>query len=242
MRAARLLATLGMLCGLLAFGATPAQADDEPIRVGTESTYSPFSFVDNDNRLTGYDVEVMRAIAEKAGWQPDFVTSSWDALFAALDADRVDTIANQVTINPEREAQYVFSEPYTYSRGVIVTRADDDSIKTLAASRAPTSAIRSRSPGVGCQGSRRSSFAWSAYRGITCRWKWKTVCQASAPQQLSRLTPSAPSSGTATAAIRCAAIATAARSSAGISSRSLLCRLGITSRCPSVPGLMSMKA
>ena len=40
-------------------------------------------------------------------------------------------IANQVTINPEREARYLFSKPYTYSHGVIVTAADNNDIKTL---------------------------------------------------------------------------------------------------------------
>ncbi|SHW80659.1 Uncharacterised protein [Mycobacteroides abscessus subsp. abscessus] len=43
-------------------------------------------------------------------------------------------------------------------------------------------------------------------------------------------------------AMRCAATATEARSSAGMSSRSLLCRFGTTKRCPSDPGLMSMNA
>lgn len=130
----RILAVLALLAGLLGIGALtagPAAAEDEPIRVGTEGTYPPFSYVDADDELTGYDVEVMRAVAEEAGWEPQFVQSTWDALFAALDADRIDTIANQVTITPDREAKYVFSEPYTYSHGVIVTRADDDSIDSV---------------------------------------------------------------------------------------------------------------
>lgn len=130
MRVGRLLAALGVLCGLLAFAAAPAQADDEQIRVGTEGTYPPFSYKEGGD-LTGYDVEVMRAVAEQAGWDAEFVETTWDTIFPALDAGRIDTIANQVTINPDREASYVFSEPYAYSRGVIVTRADDDSIKTL---------------------------------------------------------------------------------------------------------------
>lgn len=37
-------------------------------------------------------------------------------------------VANQVSVNPEREAKYSFSTPYTYSSGVIITRADDSSV------------------------------------------------------------------------------------------------------------------
>ncbi|WP_193614013.1 ABC transporter permease subunit [Nocardioides lijunqiniae] len=133
----RVLAILGVLLGLSALLATPAHADGEGdgrvVRVGTEGTYPPFTFVDPSNEdLTGYDIEVMDAVAKEAGWsEPDYVQSTFDALFPALDAGRIDVIANQVTINPEREARYLFTRPYTYSRGVIVTAADTDDITSL---------------------------------------------------------------------------------------------------------------
>ena len=47
-----------------------------------------------------------------------FQETQWDGIFAALDAKRFDVIANQVSITPEREAKYSFSEPYTVSPGV----------------------------------------------------------------------------------------------------------------------------
>src|SRR5690606_33819078 len=47
------------------------------------------------------------------------------------DAGRFDLIANQVTINDEREANYILSDPYTVSHGVIVVRGDDDSISSF---------------------------------------------------------------------------------------------------------------
>src|SRR4051812_7605800 len=75
---------------------------------------------------------------------------------------------------------------------------------------------------------------------MTCRWKWKTVCHATAPQLLMRLMPSAPSVALAVCAIRWPARATAARSSGSISSRSRACARGTTSAWPRVAGLMSM--
>lgn len=134
-RLARLLVVLGILVGTTLGLAAPAQAADDGrpvVRVGTEGTYPPFTFVDPaSGELTGYDIEVMRAVAEQAGWDPTFQQASFDALFPALDAERIDVIANQVTINAEREARYLFTQPYTYSRGVIVTAAGNDDITTL---------------------------------------------------------------------------------------------------------------
>ena len=62
----------------------------------------------------------------------EFVETPWDSIFAALEANRFDVVANQVTINDERKAKYDLSEPYSVGEGVIVTRADDNSITSLA--------------------------------------------------------------------------------------------------------------
>ena len=102
------------------------------LRVGTEGVYSPFSYHDANNELVGYDVDVAKAVGEKLGVRVEFVETPWDAMFAALEANRFDVVANEVTINPERQAKYDLSEPYSVGEGVIVTRADNNSIKSLA--------------------------------------------------------------------------------------------------------------
>ena len=84
------------------------------------------------DELAGYDVDVAKAVAEKLGVDVEFVETPWDAMFAALEADRFDIVANEVTISDERKQKYDLSEPYSISQGVIVTRKDDDSIKSLA--------------------------------------------------------------------------------------------------------------
>ena len=101
--------------------------------IGTEGTYRPFSYhVDGSGDLTGYDVEVARAVADQLGLEAQFQETQWDAIFAGLDAGRFDMIANQVSITPEREAAYTFSDPYTYSVGVIVVPSSDSSITSFA--------------------------------------------------------------------------------------------------------------
>lgn len=93
--------------------------------VGTEGTYSPFSFhEEGSGDLTGYDVEVITAVADELGVDVRFEETQWDAIFAGLDAGRWDVIANQVSINPEREERYLFSTPYTYSPGVLIVTND----------------------------------------------------------------------------------------------------------------------
>jgi len=104
----------------------------DTLTVATEGTYRPFSYHDESGELVGYDVEVAEAVAENLGLEIAFQETQWDAIFAGLDAGRFDTIANQVTITPEREDDYVFSTPYTVSTGVLVVAADNTDIKSFA--------------------------------------------------------------------------------------------------------------
>jgi cystine transport system substrate-binding protein len=103
------------------------------LTVGTEGTYKPFTYhEDGTGDLTGYDVEIISAVADKLGVDVKFEETQWDAIFAGLEAGRFDVIANQVSINDERTAKYDFSEPYTVSPGVIVVKDDNTDISSFA--------------------------------------------------------------------------------------------------------------
>ena len=134
------LALAAALLAVLTIGGCGSGSDPNTLRVGTEGTYSPFSFQGPDGKLTGYDIEIIEAVGAKLGKQVEFVQTPWDAIFAGLEAKRFDLVANQVTINDERRAKYDLSEPYTVSEGVIVTRADDTTITSLADLRGRTTA------------------------------------------------------------------------------------------------------
>ncbi|MFF0490848.1 amino acid ABC transporter substrate-binding protein [Nocardia sp. NPDC003482] len=142
-----------------ATGLLTACGSDDPnvLKVGTEGTYAPFSFQGGDGQLTGYDVEVVRAVGEKLGKKVEFVQTPWDAIFAGLESKRFDLVANQVTVNAERQNKYALSQPYTTSDGVLVTGAGNGSIATLADLSGKTCAQSSTSnwskvaSGAGCK-------------------------------------------------------------------------------------------
>jgi cystine transport system permease protein len=140
-----LLAALMVLLAACSGGSSSSTLDQVKdsgvLRIGTEGTYSPFSYHDpGTNQLTGYDIEVITAVAGKLGAKPEFVEAPFDALFASLTSRRFDVVANQVTKNPEREAAYALSSPYTVSDGVIITKADDSSITKLSDLKGKTTA------------------------------------------------------------------------------------------------------
>jgi cystine transport system substrate-binding protein len=102
------------------------------LKIGTEGTYAPFTYHDQSGKLVGFDVEIGEAVAAKLGVKPEFLEGKWDGLIAGLDANRYDTVINEVGITDARKRKYDFSEPYIASKAVLIVRADDDSIKGFA--------------------------------------------------------------------------------------------------------------
>lgn len=100
--------------------------------IATEGTYSPYSFYDEKNNLTGFDVDIARALAKELGLKAEFLTAPWDAMLAAFDAGKADIAMNQVSITQERKKKYNFSEPYTVAYAALVVRADNEEIKSFA--------------------------------------------------------------------------------------------------------------
>ncbi len=110
------------------------------LRVGTEGTYSPFSFRDEKDQLTGYDVDVAKAVAKKINYKIKFVEAPWDSMLAAFDAKKSDVIFNQVSVIPERKEKYLFSTPYSVSHPALIVNKDNDEIKDFADLKGKTSA------------------------------------------------------------------------------------------------------
>lgn len=112
----------------VASGLFAAAAQADTLRVGMSGGYFPFTYVKQDE-LKGFEVDVMNAVGELSGDDIEFVTASFSGLAGMLESGRIDTIANQITITPEREAKYVFTEPYVYDGAQVVVRAGNDTIQ-----------------------------------------------------------------------------------------------------------------
>lgn len=94
--------------------------------VGVEDP--PFTYHDDNGELTGLDIELGKALADKLGVEVEFQEAAWDSLLIGIDTERFDTVINSVSITDERAEKYDFSDPYYYEARRVVVRADDDSI------------------------------------------------------------------------------------------------------------------
>lgn len=125
-----------------------ATTEGKTIRVATEGTYKPFSITNADGSLTGFDVELMRALCADMKANCDIKSQDWDGLLPGLMAKKYDVVIDAMSMTPERQAQVDFTDPYFTNTLVFITKKGstinpDDSAQidshTVAAQRATLS-------------------------------------------------------------------------------------------------------
>ena len=99
--------------------------------IAMEGNWAPWTYENEDGELVGFEVEVSRAVAEKLGVTPEYVTGEWDGLLAGVQAGRYDVMANGVGYTEERAQAYYYSDFYAFNRTALVVRGDNEEIKSL---------------------------------------------------------------------------------------------------------------
>ncbi|MDH3661818.1 MAG: transporter substrate-binding domain-containing protein [Alphaproteobacteria bacterium] len=120
--------TLTLAAAIFATATIAAQgpASAETLRVGTECTYHPFNFRDEDGELQGYDVDVAKAIGEHLNVEIEFVCQKWDGMIPSILANKFDLIVASMSITDERAEKIDFSDPYRVSIGQFIGAKDKE--------------------------------------------------------------------------------------------------------------------
>jgi polar amino acid transport system substrate-binding protein len=115
--------TLLLLCALAVLFASFAQAADQPPLRWAAATDSnaPYAFYGPGNKLTGFELEIIQAIAREMGREPVFVPNDWDGLIPGLSRGLYDCVICGIEITPEKSQEVRFTNPYyvTYEQFVV---------------------------------------------------------------------------------------------------------------------------
>lgn len=96
------------------------------LTVCTDTPYAPMEFIDEQGNYTGFDMELMRAVADDLGLEFTVTEPGWDAITGGLafEAGECDVAAASITITAERAEAIDFSEPYfLVGQSLLVTEA-----------------------------------------------------------------------------------------------------------------------
>jgi len=116
--------------------------DKSVITVGTEGTYPPFEYYDENNVLTGFDIEMMYLVGGKLGLGIEFVDMAFDGLIPALITNKIDLIAAAMNATEERSRVVDFSDVYQIADGAILVKTGNRSMNSLADVRGKTIGVQ----------------------------------------------------------------------------------------------------
>jgi len=100
--------------------------DGETFVYALSGEYRPFSYVDENGDLTGFDVDIGMAIAEELGMEGEPYRISFSGIIPGLQDDRYDAIIGSLGITEERQETVDFSDPYYVSGAQVYVRADSE--------------------------------------------------------------------------------------------------------------------
>ena len=141
----RRVGTLALLVGALAAcgkqeapapAAGASAAATRVYSVGTDAAYAPFESQNEKGEIVGFDIDIVRAVAAKAGLEVKFVNTPWEGIFNALKQGDRDLLVSSITITDERKQSMDFTAPYFDAHQLIAVKADSkvarfDDLKNL---------------------------------------------------------------------------------------------------------------
>ena len=109
---------------------TSKNENEKVLRVGVTAQYKPWCYK-KGNEITGIDPEILQEVGKRmGGYKIEYSVASFEGMFGLLDAGKVDTVAQQITITEKRKEKYIFSEVYAYNPYKLQVRQDSN-IKSL---------------------------------------------------------------------------------------------------------------
>ena len=108
--------------------AAPAAAAPAPAAkvyvVGTDAAYAPFESQNDKSEIVGFDIDVVKAVAAKAGIEVKFLNTPWEGIFNSLNQGDRDLLVSAITITPERAQTMDFTAPYFDANQLIAVETD----------------------------------------------------------------------------------------------------------------------
>lgn len=114
-------------CGSKSADKSTTDSSKEQVVLATVGTTRPFSYENDKGDLTGYDVEVAKAVfAGSDKYEVTYQKTEWSSIFTGLDSDKFQIGANNISYTEERANKYLYSNPIASNPSVLVVQKGSD--------------------------------------------------------------------------------------------------------------------
>ncbi|AWN20834.1 transporter substrate-binding domain-containing protein [Streptococcus sobrinus] len=126
------LVVLALALGLVFFnGSKHKQGTKQTVvTVATSGSPKPFTYVDGRDQLTGQNIELLKAVFKKLPqYKLKLEKTEFDSIFSGLNSGRYQMGVNNIAKNPERQKNYLFSDPMFKNSYVVIYKSDNKEAK-----------------------------------------------------------------------------------------------------------------
>ncbi len=110
-----------------------ASAFSKTLRIGVEGAYPPFSSVNKDGKLEGFDIEIAEALCKNMSTECKLIKQDWDGIIPALIARKYDAIVASMSMTDERKEKVDFTNHYYKSPARFIHKKNGASDEISAA-------------------------------------------------------------------------------------------------------------
>lgn len=107
------------------------QKSGKKVVVATDASWSPMEFMSSNKQIVGFDIDLMKEVAKKGGFDIEFKNASWKSLFSGLNSGKYDAVISSVMILGDQKKTVDFSRPYINAGQVLIVRSDVNGVSTL---------------------------------------------------------------------------------------------------------------
>lgn len=116
------------------------------LTVCSDIPYEPFELLGPDGKATGFDIDIVQAVADANGLKLEVIDSSFDAITSGLFKSQCDIAISSISITPERAANMDFSEPY-YDDDLVLIAPADTTLTSVADAKGKKVGVQSDTTG-----------------------------------------------------------------------------------------------
>ncbi len=103
------------------------------LTVGSDTTYPPQEYIDTaTNQAAGFDIDLIKAVAQRMGLQTKVITASFDTIIDSLTAKRFDVVISAVSVTPARQQKAEFIPYFNAGESLLVQNGNPNHITKLS--------------------------------------------------------------------------------------------------------------
>ncbi|KAF1302889.1 amino acid ABC transporter substrate-binding protein/permease [Candidatus Enterococcus willemsii] len=130
-RKAIFISFFSLLMSLFLFTGKTTFAEEKTYKIGTDTTFAPFEFRDENNEYIGIDIDLLKTIAEDQGFEVDLRPLGFDSSVQGVQSNQLDAMIAGMSITEERQKSFDFSDPYFDSGIQMAVPEDNKDIKSF---------------------------------------------------------------------------------------------------------------